>query len=132
MAVTLPSGGAGFVRAVSCAALGAGSKAFMEHYGVKYPLYTGAMAKGIASAELVIASFFPPDSSQFQTNLSVHVWLRALESVLKYKCSDLIGRDGGRTELLLEWMDNLWQSSSREKAAACVTTSPLARLTLMF
>ena len=33
--------------------LGAGSTAFMEQYGVKYPLYTGAMAKGIASAELV-------------------------------------------------------------------------------
>merc|ERR1719298_79976 len=37
---TEASGGAGFVRAVSCAALGAGSKAFMEHYGVKYPMYT--------------------------------------------------------------------------------------------
>merc|ERR1719502_820702 len=30
--------------------------AFMEQYGVNYPLYTGAMAKGIASADLVIAA----------------------------------------------------------------------------
>jgi len=36
--------------------LGAGSKAFMEEYQVQYPIYTGAMAKGIASAELVIAA----------------------------------------------------------------------------
>jgi PfaD family protein len=36
--------------------LGLGSAAFMEQYGVKYPLYTGAMAKGIASADLVIAA----------------------------------------------------------------------------
>merc|ERR1719183_459596 len=32
--------------------LGAGSAAFMEQYGVKYPLYTGAMAKGIAAGGL--------------------------------------------------------------------------------
>lgn len=33
-----------------------GSKEFMSFYGVKYPLYTGAMAKGIASADLVCAA----------------------------------------------------------------------------
>merc|ERR1740138_1690860 len=54
--VDLPGGGAGLVRAVPWSMLGLGSAAFMEQYGVKYPLYTGAMAKGIASAELVIAA----------------------------------------------------------------------------
>merc|ERR1719182_730023 len=54
--VELPGGGAGLVRAVPWSMLGSGSAAFMEQYGVKYPLYTGAMAKGIASAELVIAA----------------------------------------------------------------------------
>ncbi|GBG29715.1 Polyketide synthase [Hondaea fermentalgiana] len=33
-----------------------GSRAFMKTYGVSAPLYTGAMAKGIASADLVIAA----------------------------------------------------------------------------
>ena len=33
-----------------------GDKSFMEFYGVDFPVYTGAMAKGIASAELVIAN----------------------------------------------------------------------------
>nr|QNR09259.1 polyketide synthase subunit B [Aurantiochytrium sp.] len=33
-----------------------GSRAFMETYGVSAPMYTGAMAKGIASAEMVIAA----------------------------------------------------------------------------
>lgn len=33
-----------------------GDRSFMDFYGVDYPLYTGAMAKGIASAEIVIAS----------------------------------------------------------------------------
>ena len=33
-----------------------GDKGFMELYEVDYPLYTGAMAKGIASADLVIAA----------------------------------------------------------------------------
>merc|ERR1719201_601097 len=54
--VDIPGGGAGLVRAVPWSMLGSGSAAFMEQYGVKYPLYTGAMAKGIASAELVIAA----------------------------------------------------------------------------
>merc|ERR1719201_1525220 len=54
--VELPGGGASLVRAVPWSMLGAGSAAFMEQYGVKYPLYTGAMAKGIASADLVIAA----------------------------------------------------------------------------
>ena len=54
--VDLPGGGAGLVRAVPWSMLGSGSSAFMEQYGVKYPLYTGAMAKGIASADLVIAA----------------------------------------------------------------------------
>jgi len=40
---------------VPFSALGGESAAFMEFYGVKYPMYTGAMAKGIASADLVIA-----------------------------------------------------------------------------
>merc|ERR1719163_379549 len=54
--VELPGGGAGLVRAVPWSMLGAGSAAFMDMYNVKYPLYTGAMAKGIASAEMVIAA----------------------------------------------------------------------------
>ena len=54
--VDIPGGGAGLVRAVPWSMLGSGSAAFMEQYGVKYPLYTGAMAKGIASADLVIAA----------------------------------------------------------------------------
>jgi len=54
--VTLPGGGSGLVRSVPWSRLGAGAAAFMDMYGVKYPLYTGAMAKGIASAELVIAA----------------------------------------------------------------------------
>merc|ERR1711871_411147 len=33
-----------------------GDRSFMDCYGVDYPLYTGAMAKGIASADLVIAA----------------------------------------------------------------------------
>jgi PfaD family protein len=33
-----------------------GDKSFMEFYGVDYPVYTGAMAKGIGSADLVIAN----------------------------------------------------------------------------
>jgi len=32
-----------------------GDSSFMKTYGVNYPMYTGAMAKGIASADLVIA-----------------------------------------------------------------------------
>jgi len=54
--VSLPDGGAGLVRAVPWSALGRGSAAFMAQYGVRYPMYTGAMAKGIASADLVIAA----------------------------------------------------------------------------
>ena len=56
MVVELTNGQAGLVRAVPMASLGAGSKSYMEQYGVKYPLYTGAMAKGIASAEICIAA----------------------------------------------------------------------------
>ena len=33
----------------------------------------------------------------------MNVWLRALESVLISKWRLLIGRDGGRTEILSEW-----------------------------
>ena len=54
--VDLPGGKQGLVRAVPVSMLGGGSAAFMEQYGVKYPMYTGAMAKGIASADLVIAA----------------------------------------------------------------------------
>merc|ERR1719331_3076287 len=54
--VELPGGASGLVRAVPWSELGAGSAEFMELYGVKYPMYTGAMAKGIASADLVIAA----------------------------------------------------------------------------
>ena len=54
--VDIPGGGSGIVRAVPVSMLGGGSAAFMEQYGVKYPMYTGAMAKGIASADLVIAA----------------------------------------------------------------------------
>merc|ERR1740130_236542 len=39
--VDIPGGGAGLVRAVPWSMLGSGSAAFMEQYGVKYPLYTG-------------------------------------------------------------------------------------------
>ena len=49
----LPSGGEE-IAAVTLNDLG--DSKFMEHYGVKAPLYTGAMAKGIASADLVIAA----------------------------------------------------------------------------
>ena len=44
----------------------------------------------------------PPIRSK---RISVNVWLRALESEPETKWSDLIGRDGGRTEILLERMD---------------------------
>jgi PfaD family protein len=44
------------VQAVPVSSLGLGSAAFMAHYGVDFPMYTGAMAKGIASADLVIAA----------------------------------------------------------------------------
>ena len=53
--VEVPGGGARLINAVPFDSLGSESKAFMDFYGVKYPLYTGSMAKGIASAELVIA-----------------------------------------------------------------------------
>eukprot|EP00516_Mucochytrium_quahogii_P007161 CAMPEP_0203753802 /NCGR_PEP_ID=MMETSP0098-20131031/7505_1 /ASSEMBLY_ACC=CAM_ASM_000208 /TAXON_ID=96639 /ORGANISM=" , Strain NY0313808BC1" /LENGTH=1992 /DNA_ID=CAMNT_0050644557 /DNA_START=38 /DNA_END=6016 /DNA_ORIENTATION=+ len=33
-----------------------GSKGFLKTYGVEYPMYAGAMAKGIASADMVIAA----------------------------------------------------------------------------
>merc|ERR1719460_1106724 len=56
LVVTLPGGGSGLVRSVPWSGLGPGAAAFMDMYNVKYPLYTGAMAKGIASAELVIAA----------------------------------------------------------------------------
>merc|ERR1719460_89946 len=56
LVVTLPGGGSGLVRAVPWSSLGPGSAAYMEMYNVKYPLYCGAMAKGIASAEMVIAA----------------------------------------------------------------------------
>nr|A0A1B3PEI8.1 RecName: Full=Polyunsaturated fatty acid synthase subunit B; Short=PUFAs-B [Thraustochytrium sp. ATCC 26185]AOG21005.1 polyunsaturated fatty acid synthase subunit B [Thraustochytrium sp. ATCC 26185] len=39
-----------------CAVSDLGSRAFMKTYGVNAPMYTGAMAKGIASADLVIAA----------------------------------------------------------------------------
>jgi len=51
-----PGVGAVQVHPVPLGSLGLGSAAFMQHYGVQYPLYTGAMAKGIASADLVIAA----------------------------------------------------------------------------
>ena len=38
-----------------CTPTSMGDPGFMKLYGVDYPLYTGAMAKGIASADLVIA-----------------------------------------------------------------------------
>ena len=41
-------------RIKACKASDFGSKEFMEQHGVEYPMYAGAMAKGIASAELVI------------------------------------------------------------------------------
>jgi len=53
--VQLPGGEQRLVRAAPFESLGTNSKAFMDFYGVKYPMYTGAMAKGIASADLVIA-----------------------------------------------------------------------------
>jgi len=53
--VDLSMGSMLLVRSVPFESLGANSKEFMDFYGVKYPMYTGAMAKGIASADLVIA-----------------------------------------------------------------------------
>ncbi|KAL3920227.1 MAG: hypothetical protein SGPRY_005331, partial [Prymnesium sp.] len=47
-----PGGAEQLIRGVPFDALGSQSKAFMDFYGVKYPIYTGAMAKGIASADL--------------------------------------------------------------------------------
>eukprot|EP00939_MAST-03C_sp_MAST-3C-sp1_P002650 g2650.t1 len=40
----------------ACTPADLGDPNFMKSYGVRYPLYTGAMAKAIASAELVIAA----------------------------------------------------------------------------
>merc|ERR1712087_951800 len=54
--ISLPDGAAGLVRAMPWSSLGRDSAGFMKHYGVRYPMYTGAMAKGIASADLVIAA----------------------------------------------------------------------------
>jgi len=47
--------GAGVEEIFSCTPKDLGDKTFMQTYGVDLPLYTGAMAKGIASADLVIA-----------------------------------------------------------------------------
>ena len=44
------------IRIPACAPKDLGSSSFMKTYRVQYPLYTGAMAKGIASAELVVAA----------------------------------------------------------------------------
>jgi len=44
-----------FAEIHACTPTTMGDPGFMEMYGVDYPLYTGAMAKGIASAELVVA-----------------------------------------------------------------------------
>jgi len=49
------NGGKGALEINSVAISDLGHPGFMSHYGVKYPIYTGAMAKGIASADLVIA-----------------------------------------------------------------------------
>ena len=48
-------GGERLVHSVPFEALGNHSKSFMDFYGVKYPMSTGSMAKGIASADLVVA-----------------------------------------------------------------------------
>ena len=48
-----------------------------------------------------------PSLSIRKESLSVNVWLRTLESILKCKWSVLIGRDGGRTDILSGWMDVL-------------------------
>ena len=49
-------GGCGRAHALEFCHLDPRSQDFMESYGALYPMYTGAMAKGIASAELVIAA----------------------------------------------------------------------------
>jgi len=49
------NGGKGSLEIHGVTSSDMGDKDFMAHYGVKYPLYTGAMAKGIASSNLVIA-----------------------------------------------------------------------------
>jgi len=46
----------GVEEVAACTPRDLGDRTFMETYGVDYPLYTGAMAKGIASAELVVAN----------------------------------------------------------------------------
>jgi len=53
--VPLAGGAKGVVHSIPWESLGTGSAEFMALYGTKYPLYTGAMAKGIASADLVVA-----------------------------------------------------------------------------
>jgi len=47
--------GMGVEEIFACTPQNLGDKSFMDTYGVDFPLYTGAMAKGIASADLVIA-----------------------------------------------------------------------------
>jgi len=51
-----PAAGAVEVRACNFANLSNDAAAFMRVYGCRAPLYTGAMAKGIASADLVCAA----------------------------------------------------------------------------
>jgi len=53
--IAVPAAVVRTVYAVPLDSLGGSSAEFMAFYGTKYPLYTGAMAKGIASAEMVIA-----------------------------------------------------------------------------
>jgi len=48
--------GKDFVFVPPCSFADLGDQGFLQTYGVLYPLYTGAMAKGIASADLVIAA----------------------------------------------------------------------------
>ncbi|CAK8986278.1 Polyketide biosynthesis protein PksE [Includes: Malonyl CoA-acyl carrier protein transacylase (MCT)] [Durusdinium trenchii] len=61
-----------------------GDKTFMEDYGVVAPLYTGAMAKGIASADLVIAAGKRKILGSFGAGgLPMHVVRKALDKILE-------------------------------------------------
>ncbi|KAH9255779.1 hypothetical protein BASA81_006173 [Batrachochytrium salamandrivorans] len=66
----------------SCLPKDLGDASFMQCYGVDFPLYTGAMAKGIASADMVIACGKRRILSSFGAGgLPLHLVVRALDKI---------------------------------------------------
>ena len=67
---------------------------------------------GVTSLAAAAAAFSTSCPSIRLKRISVNVRLRALESALKSKWRPLIGRDGGRTEIIIlsEW--TAWQAYS--------------------